>query len=160
MTRFNYLDVVSTLGLLSFDENGVLQGAYPVSPTKNDIRIAVDGVGSGYAMCAIDALGVPFFFSAKTVIESADRATNERMLITIDPASPDTDAYAEIVISVPKAMPTKNQANRSNPPRTYVRSLGSSRARTPCRRTNTTCSISSRLRMRSRTEGEFSIWRG
>lgn len=115
MTRFNYLDVVSTLGLLSFDENGVLQGAYPGSPTRNDIRIAVDGVGSGYAMCAIDALGVPFFFSAKTVIESANRATNERMLITIDPASPDTDAYAEIVISVPKAMPTKKPGESLEP---------------------------------------------
>jgi hypothetical protein len=100
--RFNYREVAAALSLLSLDENDVLQGAIPISPHKNDYRITIDGVGSGYAMCAIDSLGVPFLFNSKTVIESIDPRSKNPIKIVIDPQNPEIDSYSDIVITTPK----------------------------------------------------------
>ncbi|MHA2175276.1 MAG: organomercurial lyase [Candidatus Hodarchaeales archaeon] len=100
--RFNYREVAATLSLLSFDGNNVLQGAIPISPHENNYRITVDGVGSGYALCAIDSLGVPFLFNAKTVIESIDPKSNTPIKIVIDPQNPEVELYSDISITTPK----------------------------------------------------------
>lgn len=81
----NYLENVIRSRLLSFDKNDVLIGAYPISPFKTNYKITVDGVGSGYSMCAVDALGVAYVFKAKTIIDTIDAATKVPLRITIDP---------------------------------------------------------------------------
>jgi hypothetical protein len=81
----NYLKVVTKSRLLSFDANNNLIGAYPISPFKTNYKITVEGVGSGYAMCAIDALGVAYAFNKKTIIDTIDYSTKTSLKITIDP---------------------------------------------------------------------------
>lgn len=82
------LDYINTLspGLLSFDSRGNLIGAYPISPIESPYRVSVEGIGDGYSMCAIDALGVAYTFNAKTTIFTRDYSTNELIQITIDPS--------------------------------------------------------------------------
>lgn len=108
--RLNYLEVATKyLSCLSFNEKGELKAAYPLSPKKTDYHISVDGIGSGYAMCAVDALGAAYTFKAKTVIESADPATQTPIKITIDPENLETEGYSDIVVTAPKAIPQKKE---------------------------------------------------
>lgn len=83
----NYLEIIKKCGHLSFNESGELLGAYPVSPYKTDYVVTVEGVGQGYSMCAIDAMGIPFLFMRKTTIQTPDKTTNEQIKIEIDPKS-------------------------------------------------------------------------
>jgi hypothetical protein len=80
-----YLDHVTSSGLLSFDDNNKLIGAYPISPGKSIYEIDVEGIGSGYAMCAIDALGVAYTFGVKTIISTVDQKRKKLLSIIIDP---------------------------------------------------------------------------
>ncbi|OLS19018.1 MAG: hypothetical protein HeimC2_43420 [Candidatus Heimdallarchaeota archaeon LC_2] len=81
--ELNYLKNV-TSNLLSFD-NGKLVAAYPVSPRKTNYKVIIDDIGTGYAMCAIDALGIAYTFMKKTTIETTIRDTNESFKFVVDP---------------------------------------------------------------------------
>ena len=52
--------------------NGVVAVAYPFSGTPTPHRVELDGLPAVYAMCAIDALGLPFMASRDGRITSAD----------------------------------------------------------------------------------------
>jgi len=71
---FNLLNyeeiIINRANRLTFDEDGILIGAYPVSPLPTQHRITVAGYGTGYAMCAIDALGATHTFKSAVTIES------------------------------------------------------------------------------------------
>lgn len=80
--------------MLSFNENGQLIGAYPVSPRKTKYAVEIEDIGSGYAMCAIDALGTAYTFGKKTTIKTSTFFSNQPIEITIDPdleTQPDHD---------------------------------------------------------------------
>ncbi|GAA3840215.1 hypothetical protein GCM10022403_085570 [Streptomyces coacervatus] len=66
------------------DDHGRIQAAYPFSatstPTAHRLRLA-DGTGV-WAMCAIDALGIPDMLGTDAVITSADPVTGERITVT------------------------------------------------------------------------------
>jgi hypothetical protein len=94
--KFNYIALTKTFSILSYDENNNLRGAYPISPTETKYKIHVEGIGSGYAMCAIDALGVPYLFGKTTTIESIDQVTKEPIQFTIDPSFSDDNTISEI----------------------------------------------------------------
>lgn len=96
--RTNYLNVMKRSGSLSFNANGVLIGAYPISPVQSPFMINVEGVGSGYAMCAIDALGVAYTFGAKTLIETKDPTTAKPIRISVDPSLEKQSQY-DLVVS-------------------------------------------------------------
>ena len=85
MERLNYIKIMRNSGHLSFDSHNELVGAYPVSPVPSNYQIDLDGVGQGYSMCAIDALGLPYTFMRKAVISSTERMTGDAITITIDP---------------------------------------------------------------------------
>lgn len=70
MEKFNYLD----LKLLIFDGDQLI-GAPPVSPTKTRFKVNIDDIGSGYALCAVDALGIAYIFEKSVTIE-AENSTN------------------------------------------------------------------------------------
>ncbi|MHA2028192.1 MAG: organomercurial lyase [Candidatus Kariarchaeaceae archaeon] len=82
-----YLEIIKKSGHLCFDDNDILIGAYPVSPTKSDYLVKLDEHGVGYSMCAIDALGLAFTFMRKTTIQTIDKSTEKKIEITIDPNS-------------------------------------------------------------------------
>lgn len=122
--RLNYREVAETVGLLSFDDEGGLRGAYPVSPSETPYRIKVDGVGSGYAMCAIDSLGAAYMFGRKTDIESVDPATDRPIQITIDPEDLDTSPYSHLRVTTPKAMPQKEEGVAVDPAADFCPLIG------------------------------------
>ncbi|MHA1933686.1 MAG: organomercurial lyase [Candidatus Thorarchaeota archaeon] len=106
--RFNYVEVSHFTSLLSFDDEGTLRGAYPFSPVETNHRITVKGMGSGYAMCAVDALGVASLFGARTVIQSKDALTQTPIEITVDPEGFDAEPYSDIFVIAPKGIPKKD----------------------------------------------------
>lgn len=79
------LDILINVEALTVTDDGELIAAYPLSPIPTNYKIVVDEIGSGYAMCAIDALGVAFTFNKTVKIETIDSATNKVYHIIIDP---------------------------------------------------------------------------
>ncbi len=68
-------------------DRGDLIAAYPVSPKKTSWKVDVENIGTGYAMCAIDALGMAFTFGKKTTIETMDQTTKQPLIIIMNPDS-------------------------------------------------------------------------
>lgn len=48
-----------------------IEGAYPFSNSKTRYGVTIEGKGSCFAMCAIDALGVPYMFDSDTTFDSS-----------------------------------------------------------------------------------------
>ncbi|MEU7730740.1 organomercurial lyase [Streptomyces sp. NPDC040724] len=67
---------------LTLDSDGRIRAAYPFSavPSGHHIRLA-DGI-EVWAMCAVDALGIPDMLGTDAVITSADPVTGERVTVT------------------------------------------------------------------------------
>ncbi len=84
--ELNYLKL-ATGTLLTFNK-GKLIAAYPVSPYKSSYEVTIEDVGKGYAMCAIDALGIAYTFMKKTKIRSMLIDTGEMFTFEIDPFVP------------------------------------------------------------------------
>jgi NAD-dependent dihydropyrimidine dehydrogenase PreA subunit len=64
--------------------NGVVAVAYPFSGTPTPHRVELDGLPAVYAMCAIDALGLPAMGGRDGRITSADPADGTPIEVTID----------------------------------------------------------------------------
>lgn len=64
-------------------ETGAIVVAYPFSgvPTAHQVRLA--GATPVYAMCAIDALGIPFMLGADATVESVDPISGEAIRIVV-----------------------------------------------------------------------------
>ncbi|MHA2373164.1 MAG: organomercurial lyase [Candidatus Thorarchaeota archaeon] len=107
--RFNYVEVAHFTSLLSFDDEGTLRGAYPFSPTKTDHKLTVKGMGSGFAMCAVDSLGVASLFGVRTIIESKDALSQTPIKIVVDPNGLDSDSYSDISVIAPMGIPEKGK---------------------------------------------------
>lgn len=68
--------------LIAVDGEGRLTAAYPFSPTPTPHLVSLGRVDV-YAMCAIDALGMPFMLGTDAVITSTDPRTGEPVRVTI-----------------------------------------------------------------------------
>ncbi|MCH8906094.1 MAG: hypothetical protein IH840_03310 [Candidatus Heimdallarchaeota archaeon] len=99
----NYEQFGTDFSLLSFDQENKLRGAFPLSPKQTDYLLEVQGLGTSYAMCAIDALGAAYTFKAKTTIHSRDHISGSPIKIVIDPHQTDYSQYKDYVISMPKS---------------------------------------------------------
>lgn len=80
-------DVLAELAAEDFlvlDEDGRIRAAYPFSarPTRHRVRLA-DGV-EVWAMCAIDALGIPVMLGTDAVISSTDPVTQAEVAVTVE----------------------------------------------------------------------------
>lgn len=84
-SELNYIELAKKANVLTFDENNVLIGAYPVSPFKTPFKVTIDTIGTSYCMCAIDSLGIAYTFDKKTSIEAVDKSTGSAITITVDP---------------------------------------------------------------------------
>jgi hypothetical protein len=78
-------DVLADLAaedFLTLDDHGRIRAAYPFSavPTAHRVRLA-DGI-EVWAMCAIDALGIPDMLETDGVITSADPVTDATVTVT------------------------------------------------------------------------------
>ena len=63
--------------------NGVVAVAYPFSGTPTPHRVELDGLPAVYAMCAIDALGLPAMAGRDGQITSADAADGTPIQVTV-----------------------------------------------------------------------------
>jgi len=104
LQEFNYDEVSSFLSLLRFNEIGEVVGAYPISLIPTNIKITAEGIGRGYAMCAIDSLGVAFLFNVRTDIESVDPVTGVQIRITVNPNQVKPKPNPNIIVTMPKTV--------------------------------------------------------
>jgi hypothetical protein len=68
--------------LVAVDEAGQLVAAYPFSPTPTAHVVEVGGVRM-YAMCAVDALGIPAMLGRDATITSTDPQTGQPVAVTV-----------------------------------------------------------------------------
>ncbi|MFW9927745.1 MAG: organomercurial lyase [Candidatus Thorarchaeota archaeon] len=102
--EFNYDIISSFFSLLHFNERGEVVRAYPISPIPTDIEITVEGLGRGYAMCAIDSLGAAYLFGAKVEIYSVDSTTGIPIQIMIDPNQFQSESVPNVIVTMPKTV--------------------------------------------------------
>lgn len=67
--------------------DGTIQVAYPFSNVPTPHQVQFDGAPSLFAMCVIDALGLPFMVRRPATILTQDPTDATRITITIEPAS-------------------------------------------------------------------------
>lgn len=63
--------------------SGRILGAYPFSSVPTRHRVALDNGTSAFAMCAIDALGIPFMTGRDATVLSQDPGTGEEISVQI-----------------------------------------------------------------------------
>jgi Alkylmercury lyase len=68
--------------LIAIDDAGRLVAAYPFAPTPTPHTVSL-GDTNVFAMCAIDALGMPFMLGTDAVITSTDPHTGQPVRVTI-----------------------------------------------------------------------------
>ena len=83
----NYVVIAKKNNLLTFDNDGKLIGAYPVSPLKTSFQVTIENIGTGYCMCAIDSLGIGYTFGEITRISTIDKSTGKNIQITVNPSN-------------------------------------------------------------------------
>ncbi|MCW6003588.1 alkylmercury lyase family protein [Micromonospora sp. CPCC 205371] len=76
------IDALAAEDLVAVDAGGRLVAAYPFSPTPTS-HMVVLGVVRVYAMCAIDALGMPYMLDTDAVITSTDPHTGQPVHVTV-----------------------------------------------------------------------------
>jgi hypothetical protein len=74
---------LATDDLIAIDDQGQLQAAYPFSPTPTAHTVDLNGV-TVYAMCAIDALGIPYMLGTDATVESRDPHTGAPITVTVN----------------------------------------------------------------------------
>ena len=67
--------------------DGTIQVAYPFSSVPTPHRVEIDGAPPVFAMCAIDALGLPFMVGHPATIHTQDPADATPLTIAIEPIS-------------------------------------------------------------------------
>ncbi|GAA3367514.1 hypothetical protein GCM10020367_66750 [Streptomyces sannanensis] len=67
---------------LTVDDRGRIRAAYPFSAAPTAHRVRIDGGTEAWAMCAIDALGIPAMIGRDVVISSADPVTGEPVIVS------------------------------------------------------------------------------
>ena len=73
---------LTAVDLLAVDDGGRLIAAYPFSPVPTPHAVSLGDVDV-FAMCAIDALGMPFMLDTDAVITSADPHTGKPIQVTV-----------------------------------------------------------------------------
>ena len=67
---------------LTLDGEGAIRAAYPFSAVPTPHRVGIGGGPEVYAMCAVDALGIPAMLGADAVISSADPLSGAPVTVT------------------------------------------------------------------------------
>jgi hypothetical protein len=76
--------------LIQTDEEGRLSVAYSFSGSPTRHRVAMKDGRSYHAMCAIDALGIPYMLGERAAVESREPASNRIILVKVDPGGEPT----------------------------------------------------------------------
>jgi hypothetical protein len=86
------LDVEEALGRLAQEDlvhrdprNGTIVVAYPFSGIPTSHRVALHSGSEVFAMCAVDALGIPFMLGEPAEVSSRDPVSGEEVTTRIEP---------------------------------------------------------------------------
>lgn len=71
------------------DPRGAIRAAYPFSATPTPHQVQVAGYPLLYAMCAIDALGLPFMIGCPATITTHDPMDGTSIIIWVEPTTGD-----------------------------------------------------------------------
>ena len=99
------LDLAQTLAglaaadVLGLDGQGRIRMAYPFSASPTAHQVAIDSGPCVYAMCAIDALGIPAMLHADAVITSSDPLTAAPVTITVAAGKASWDPAGAVAFS-------------------------------------------------------------
>lgn len=70
--------------VVQFDTTGEVRAAYPFSPAPTAIRVSWHSGPTGYALCAIDALGMSAMLQRPVVITAAEPGTGRTVTVEVD----------------------------------------------------------------------------
>jgi len=70
--------------VLAFDGHGEIQAAYPFSPSPTPIQVTWEGGPRGYAMCAIDALGISAMLDRPVTITAREPGSGRPVTVEVD----------------------------------------------------------------------------
>jgi hypothetical protein len=81
--------------------------AYPFSAAPSDHQVVLAGGHAPHAMCAFDALGIPFLASLTGAVHTRDPWSGERIQVRIDPSCPDrfSASHLDAVLTVRRSGP-------------------------------------------------------
>ena len=99
--------------LVFSDQAGYISAAYPFSALPTRHRVRISGGATVYAMCAIDALGMPVMVGLPVVIESADPSTGEPVTVNVDGAKSTGIGYSRGCTSAGRAASALGRRRRS-----------------------------------------------
>lgn len=83
--------------LIQADGDGRLTVAYPFSAQPTRHRVTLNAGRSYYAMCAIDALGIPYMLDERGEVQSHEPEAGRIVRVTVDPDGDSTWAPAQAV---------------------------------------------------------------
>jgi hypothetical protein len=83
--------------LVAVDAQGLIRAAYPFSPTPT-AHVVDLGAAQVWAMCAIDALGMPYMLGVDATITSTDPHTGEPITVTVTGGVPQFAPAATVVV--------------------------------------------------------------
>ncbi|WP_346536322.1 alkylmercury lyase family protein [Micromonospora sp. DPT] len=83
--------------LVAVDSAGRLVAAYPFSPTPTPHVVSLGDV-QVFAMCAIDALGMPFMLGTDATVTSADPHTGQPVRVTITNGAPSYEPAEAVIV--------------------------------------------------------------
>lgn len=91
---------LATADVVALDADGRVSGVFPLSavPTRHQVRDA-DGDGPVlFAMCAVDALGIPAMLGRPGVVTSTDPTTGQTITVHLDHGSIVVDPPGAVVL--------------------------------------------------------------
>lgn len=77
------LETLAANDIIGIDDTGDIAYAYPFSTRPTAHYVQLPGGARPYAMCAIDALGIPAMLDTDAVITSRDSYTGEPITVTV-----------------------------------------------------------------------------
>jgi hypothetical protein len=95
----HHLHQLETIGsIYRHPVSGQIVSAYPFSVVPTAHRVALAGNPTVYAMCAIDALGMPFMFDMDAIIDSICQQCGQDLTVHITNGTISTAIPGEIVV--------------------------------------------------------------
>jgi hypothetical protein len=95
----HHLHQLETIGsIYRHPVSGQIVSAYPFSAIPTAHRVTLGGNPAVYAMCAIDALGMPFMFDRDAVIHSSCQQCGKELTVHITNGTISTAIPGEIVV--------------------------------------------------------------
>lgn len=92
---------MASLDLVQLDDAGAVRCAYPFSAAPTGHEVFLSGAQQPvHAMCAVDALGIPYMLRCAAEITSSDPSTGAAVRVVIDPATEPVSHPSHAVVVV------------------------------------------------------------